>query len=204
MAGFGDVTLSIDTRPAEQRLAGFDQKHVARVITTASNDTARQVAREAISRIARLSGIPRKVTKPAVTIRKASVNQPVSSVRIRNRAIGLVAFTTGRKPPKRRPKVGARAKVFRQRKTYPGAFFVEVAPGKYEIFKRDGKARTPIARMFGPTPASVARMPELHADLQMVAADRLETNLARQIDRRYRALTGTAPLTGHAARRLMR
>lgn len=194
------VTVKIDARVAQDRLAVFGKKNIDLVQSRAATKTAKGMARPAAALIKARVGMLKTTQeiRPRFRIVAASPVMPVAEFRIGRQEVGLIRFVSGQKPPARRHKIGVPAKIFGVRSLYPGAFFVEVAPGRWQVFRRSGKGRLPIDRLFGPSVAGVARMPEVFAELQRIASDLLGRHLDHEIDRRLRVLTGRAKLSAAA------
>jgi hypothetical protein len=194
------VTVKIDARLAQERLGWFGQKQVNTVLAQAANKAAQGMRSAAAKLIRERVGMLTNKADviPRFRLDRADPQYPVSEISIGRREIGLIRYVRNQRPPKRKPKIGVDAKVFNVKTIHPGTFFVEVAPGRWQVFKRRGRGRTPIERMYGPTVAGVARIPAVYAELERIASGLLDKHLDDAINRRLRVLTGRAKLAAAA------
>lgn len=182
------LRISVDDAAARADLKGFERKRVARIAARAINATTRQTVAEGAKVAAKLTGLRSKAARERFAVRRASPDRPVGSVTVSHKAINLIEFVAGRKPPKRKPKVGVRAKAWGTSRVYPRTFFVPVRKRRggvgYAVMKRAaGAGRLPIEPVYGPSVYQALKRAREDEALGRFATRRFAANMAREIDR---------------------
>ena len=152
-----EVDVRFETKEVSRFLRYIDSEGVARATSRALNQAARQTNTEASKRIRQKRNLKARTIKRQLSIRRASPTRRRAFVVASGRAISLKEYGARRKIIRRDGKryLGVTVEVNRGRRDLvAGAFF---GPGGH-LYRRKGKARTPIRKLWGPSlPATFLR-----------------------------------------------
>ena len=186
------LSISVSDSAALGSLEGFKPGAIKRIQREGNNTTARQAAKKAASIGKKLAGLTQLGdAQKMVGARYAGKGSTQASVRISHRPMNLIRFVAGQKPPKRRPRVGVKAKPYGKPRVHRGAFFMPLkgkGSGRWAVMKRSGRERLPIEPLFGPSLYQIFKDDsEAHRELERFIAERHPINMRRAIDRERRA-----------------
>lgn len=180
-----EVDVRLETREVSRFLRYIDSQGVARATSRALNQAARQTNTEASKRIRQKRNLKARTIKRQLSIRKASPTRRRASVVASGRAISLKEYGARRKVVTRNGKryQGATVEVDRgKRELVAGAFF---GPGGH-LYKRKGKARTPIRKLWGPSLPSTFLRDEIVAAMRGKVRAKYPGLLEHELRREFR------------------
>lgn len=176
------------------------QAAVSRTVTTAEALMARRIARHVNMRIGDL--------KAVIESGRGSWDKPAGFIRLRKKRVPMIYYVTGgqRSAVIKAMRGGLWRKVrraagikIRPRKIPSGkyqptqtlrhSFYAVMKSGHFGIFRRKGKARTPIAEQLGPTPLGIflaaagEKERTVRIEVERGVAEALEKNVASQVSR---------------------
>jgi hypothetical protein len=180
-----NIEIKADLEQAKAMLAGMSSKRFSRAMNTAVNDTGRQTLTFAARSVAKEAGLTAGATRRQFGLRRSTPATLTATVRATGFAIRLIEFKA------RQTRRGVTANAWGQRKLYPKSFIATMRSGHRQVFVRKGRARLPIKALWGPSVPGVMAQDAIHSAIESHAAERLQTNIGRQIDRALFAATGT-------------
>lgn len=157
-----------------------------RAVSMSVNKIARsartQMAREANKRYFVTVGNARKT----ISVRKAGGDGLKAELVSRGFPISLAHFKVSPKKVqhkgRKNRKIRARVKRNGGGATLDRAFIMAIGSG-IGVFERDGKARKPIHKLFGPSVPSMLKNEEIQQELEKTTAEKLNKELNRQLAR---------------------
>ncbi|MFC3789579.1 phage tail protein [Paenibacillus sp. GCM10012307] len=182
------MKLSIDSKQLKQATIGieFVQKNIPKAFSAALNRVGQGVKTEASRQIRKTYDIKHKdiVKYGNIKVSKANPARMEMLLTSRGPNIPLIRFKTNpSKPPSRPPKV-LKASVKRSGgRPIPGAFVSSMGSGHVGVFKRQGKARTPIQELYGPAVPIMMGEPGIAEHLNDEANKRMNKRLDHEVGR---------------------
>ena len=180
------IDIDGDIGRAADPLVVLSRKRWERAVSTAVNETGRQTLTMAARLVSKEAGLKARTTKKQFALRKSRPSTLTATVVAHGSPIHLVEFGA------RQTKRGVSAKAWGKRKTYPGTFIATMASGKRGVFVRKGAGRLPIRPLYGPGVPGTLALEKISQATIAHADERLQTNIARQLDRAIRKMNGLA------------
>lgn len=151
-------------------------------LSVAVNATVRQGKQRTAQEISRAGSIKRAKVEAGIRLRYATPGNLEGAIRGIGKPLSLKEFNA------RQNSKGVVATVWGKRQNYPG-MFMGPRPGAIAMrlgghaFVRTSKARLPIDKGYGAGVAQVMSQAEIETMLRAYAAERLDKNVARQLQR---------------------
>lgn len=139
------IIIGVDIRDLMGVRAIYDSvaKSTPGAISRAMNWTGDKSRTAAARTLSQTTGLPYGRTRAELYTRRASSNHFLYAIGAHGRALGLAEFRA------RQTQKGVTAAPWGERRLFPHTFIVEKLGG--QVFKREGKARLPIRKLFGPS-----------------------------------------------------
>jgi hypothetical protein len=179
-----NIEIKADLEQAKALLANLSSKRFSRAMNTAVNDTGRQTMTYAARSVAKEAGLAVGATRKQFALRRSTPATLTATVIGAGASMRLIEFQA------RQTKRGVTARAWGTRKLYPRSFIATMRSGLRQVFVRKGKKRLPIKQLWGPSVPGVMAQEAVHSAIEEHAGARLQTNIARQIDRALFAATG--------------
>ncbi|WP_432642515.1 phage tail protein [Acidaminococcus sp.] len=159
------------------------KRAVSMSVNKVARSTRTQMAREASKRYFVTVGNARKTIQVA---KLASIDNLKAEITSRGYPISLAHFKVSPKKVqhkgRKNKKIRARVKRNGGGATLDRAFIMAIGSG-VGVFERDGKARKPIHKLFGPSVPSMLKNEEIQQELEKTTTEKLNKELNRQLAR---------------------
>jgi hypothetical protein len=180
------VRVEVDAAPVLAILESLSSPALEQVAALAINDTLKNAEVQAARVIAPAMGAPSRAVKAALAIERATPSSLAGALVARGKPLKMIEFRP------RETRHGVQVRIGGDVETYRRAFIATMRTGHRGVFERKGRERGPIRELYGASvPGYMARSDVLPL-IQQTLADRLNVNLARQLDRRMRREAGKA------------
>lgn len=169
-------------RTIDQWAGKLKPERLRMALSVGINATVRQSKQKTAQEIARAGSIKRAKVEAGIRLRYATPGNLEGAIRGIGKPISLKDF--GAKQGAK----GVTATVWGKRQHYPG-MFMGPSPGviagklKGHAFVRTSRKRLPIEKSYGAGVAQVMSQAEIESMLRAYAAERLDKNIARQLQR---------------------
>lgn len=173
------IKIKIDIKGIEEVRKALDPKVFQKVITRTMNKTADQARTAATKKIREEYNIKASRVHEGISTTKATWQRPEVIIRARGRTPGLQHYDARQTTRK-----GVTVKVKGVRKTIKGGFMPKAIIG---IYKRKGKERLPIKRLFGPSLPSMMKVvgvPEIEKAVNEKVQKTFEHELEWELSRK--------------------
>lgn len=165
----------------ERRLSAYPKK-VPTVLNRALNRAAATVKTQASKHAREIYRVKAKDVNSTFSLKKSTTGSLSAIVVSRSGSMGLEKFRINASPGKSKPKAfRAAVKKSGSLKEIVRAFAVDVNGTK--VFQREGDARLPIKRLFGPPVPQMVNNPELRKHVEQQASETFEKRLEHEIKR---------------------
>ena len=174
MASF--LTVNVDTRELDAALAALARPQLDRAVAVALSDTTKNGKVKAASLIAKRTGLKSAVVRPRIATPFVRVGAYQAQIHSSRKPIALIDF-----PSTRQNATGVATRAWGAPQTLRSAFIATMPTGHRSAYRRTGRSRLPIKKLWGPTIAGTFATPEVAAVLKATLRDRLAFNLRRRI-----------------------
>lgn len=182
-----DISIVALIDDAEEFFGELGDRNTKIALSLGVKRTGRQATAKSATLIAKAMGLKTGIVREKLRLRlPRNLDDLSATITGRGNAMSLIHFGA-----KQRRK-GVSAKAWGERRTYPHTFIARANGGGDQVFARKGSDRLPIRKLFGPGIAQTMADAEVFAAIEDHAEERLETNIAREIDRRLRKVRGKA------------
>jgi hypothetical protein len=139
------ISLRIDTADIMRRAAVYQQgpKRMQQIISRVLNHVGGTARTKVKSTLAKQMGLPAGTVDARLITKRAYPGNQSFEITAGGRPIRLADFDA------RQTKRGVSARPWGQRRVFPGTFIVETLGG--QVFRRAGRARLPIIKLWGPS-----------------------------------------------------
>lgn len=169
------ILISINTKDVDRLLQDIPAKHLGLATVRALNKVAANVKTAANRAIRTRRALSASAVNKAMDIRKANLGRLTSSLVVTGRPIPLKDYKA------RQTAKGVTVKVSQgPRKLVSGAFIVGRLGG--HVYRRTGKARLPIEKLFGPSLPSTFVQDEVKMAWIAVAKDAMVKRSAEELN----------------------
>jgi hypothetical protein len=183
MAGVS-IRVEVDAAPVLALLEALQAPDLAQVAALAINDTLKNAQVQAARVIAPGMNAPSRAVKAAISIEPARSDHLNGALVARGKPLKMIEF----KP--RQSRNGVQVRIGGDVETYRRAFIATMPTGHRGVFERRGRERGPLRELYGASvPGYMARSDVLPV-IQTTLSERLNANLARQLERRMRRNEG--------------
>jgi len=188
-------TIRVDASRFMAALDALKPAQARAASVVAVNETARQTTSFATRLVAKDLGLKVGDVRAKMTVIRATKSNLLAIIRPSGRAIPLYAYKA------RQTKRGVSATAWGKRKLYRGTFIAMMPGGHVGVFKRVGATRLPIKELFEPSIGHAFGREPTRSQIEAFIRQKLPVNVARQLQRRLRVLSGKVSLSGQAAKR---
>jgi hypothetical protein len=170
------LNVSMDIREAEKMLSFTERNALPKATTRALNKTVKSVQSVAIKLIAKDIGITQKNVRKSLVIAKSTWTKPEASITAGGKRIPIMALKARQTPTgvTYRSKNGGRGAI-------PGAFIAAMKSGHQSVFKRLGKKRFPLVRLYGPSIPKVFIDSAITRAMETQATERWGKNFSHEM-----------------------
>ena len=139
------INLRIDTVDIVRRTAAYQQgpKRMQQIISRVLNHVGGTARTRVKSALAKQMGLPAGTVDARLITKRAHPGHQSFEISAAGRPIPLAEFDA------RQTRRGVSARPWGQRRVFPGTFIVEKLGG--QVFRRAGRARLPIVKLWGPS-----------------------------------------------------
>lgn len=181
-----NLRVTIDHSALDRALSQLHGRDFQRAAVQAVNQTARQGMTSVSRAIAKESGAKVGRVKRSMWFQPARPERLTAEISVSGRPIPLAEFRA------KQTRRGVTANAWGRRKLYKGTFLATMPSGHTGVWKRKNETRLPIEELFGPSFPQIFGEGRVRDEFERTVGERLQVNLARQVDRRIRLASGQA------------
>jgi len=157
-------------------LGALGRPKLDKSVALALVDTANAAKTKGAQLIAKRTGLRSATVKERIYYQRVPVGQYYVEVKSSKRPIALIDF-----PSARQTGAGVQVNVWGRSQILRNAFITSNTAGGRQVYRRVGRARLPIRKLWGPTIYGTFATPEVQAVIRTTMQQRLQAALARRI-----------------------
>lgn len=174
------INVGSNIKEVIKNYLNLQNKSVSAAITRALNTTGKQANKKASIEIRNVYNLKASDLKKATKVTHAQLKSHAFIIDISNKPVELHRFSAREKNAGKYKGVSVLVKKYKGRKLVDGGFMTKKLTG---VFKRVGKTRLPIRRLYGPSPGIMSLAPSVREMVSDTVAVRFPINLRRELER---------------------